>query len=174
MEDPVITRKALSLFSTLHGCLCCSACVLSHARLCDPLDCSPPGSSLHGILWARRLEWAAISFFRGSSRPRDQTHISCIVRRTLSHWATWEAGMGAHDSNKTVCYNKITSFTFSFLVRGPEGWCFKIRWNQMQAFNSKDGAASAAIWGDDDISPLKINRVTCLLMHGRKMCVLSI
>ena len=44
--------------------------------LCDPVDCSPPGSSLHGILQARVLEWVAISFSRGSSRPRDQTRVS--------------------------------------------------------------------------------------------------
>ena len=41
--------------------------------LCDPMDCSPPGSSVHGILQARILEWVAISFSRGSSQPRDKT-----------------------------------------------------------------------------------------------------
>ena len=46
---------------------------------CDPMDCSLPGSSVHGILQARRLEWFAISFSRGSSRSRDQTCISCIA-----------------------------------------------------------------------------------------------
>ena len=46
--------------------------------LCNPVDGSPPGSFLHGILQARILEWAAIFFSRGSSRPRDQTHISCV------------------------------------------------------------------------------------------------
>ena len=51
--------------------------------LCYPVDCSPPGSSLHGIFQARVLEWGAISFSRGSSRPRDQTQVSCIVRKTL-------------------------------------------------------------------------------------------
>ena len=45
---------------------------------CDPMDCSLPGSSVCGILQARVLEWVVISFSRGSSRPRDQTHISCI------------------------------------------------------------------------------------------------
>ena len=48
----------------------------SYPTLCDPMDCSPPGSSVHGILQARILEWVAISFSRGSSRPRDRTHIS--------------------------------------------------------------------------------------------------
>ena len=52
---------------------------------CDPIDCSPPGSSDLGILQVRILEWVAIPFFRGSSRPqpRDQTCISCIP--TSSH-----------------------------------------------------------------------------------------
>ena len=50
------------------------------------MDCSPPGSSVHGICWARTLEWVAISFFRGSSHPgifpsRDQTCVSCITGR---------------------------------------------------------------------------------------------
>ena len=50
-------------------------------NLCDPTDCSSPGSSVHGILQARILEWVAISFSRESSRPRDQTCGSCIAGR---------------------------------------------------------------------------------------------
>ena len=46
--------------------------------LCDPMDCSPPGSSVHGILQARMLEWAAMPSSRGSSWPRDQTHVSYV------------------------------------------------------------------------------------------------
>ena len=46
--------------------------------LCDPVDCSPQGSSVHGILHARILEWVAISSSRGSSWPRNQTCVSCI------------------------------------------------------------------------------------------------
>ena len=51
------------------------------------MDCSPPGSSVHGISQARILEWVAISFSRGSSQPRGQTGISCISRQTLYHCA---------------------------------------------------------------------------------------
>ena len=50
---------------------------------CDPMDCSLPGFSVLGILQARVLEWVAISFSRGSSRPRDQTQVCCIVGRSL-------------------------------------------------------------------------------------------
>ena len=56
--------------------------------LCDPMDCSPPGSPVHGILPARILEWVAIAFSRGSSRPRDQTQVSCIAGRRFNLWAT--------------------------------------------------------------------------------------
>ena len=62
--------------------------------LWDPIDCSLPGSSARGILQARILEWVAISSSRGSSWPRDQTHVpcvSCIGRQVLYHWGTWEA-----------------------------------------------------------------------------------
>ena len=59
--------------------------------LCDPMDCSPPGSSIHGIPQARILEWVAISFSRGSSRPRDRTQVSRIGGRRFNLWATREA-----------------------------------------------------------------------------------
>ena len=61
-----------------------AAQLLSRVRLCDPVDCSPPGSSVHGILQARILEWVAISSSRGSSRPRDGTYVSCIS--CISRW----------------------------------------------------------------------------------------
>ena len=47
--------------------------------LCDPMDCSLPGSSAHGVLQARILDWVAIPFSRGSSQPRDQTQVSHIA-----------------------------------------------------------------------------------------------
>ena len=56
--------------------------------LCKPKDCSPPCSSARGILQAWILEWAAIPFSRGSSRPRDQTQVSCIAGRFFIVWAT--------------------------------------------------------------------------------------
>ena len=48
----------------------------SSLLLCDPMECIPPGSSVHGIFQARILEWIAISFSKRSSRPRDHTRIS--------------------------------------------------------------------------------------------------
>ena len=60
--------------------------VLSHVRLCSLIDCCLPGSSVHGISWARILEWVATSFSTGSSWPRDWTcvsHISCTGTVTM-------------------------------------------------------------------------------------------
>ena len=61
--------------------------------LCDPMDCSLPGCSLHGILQARVLEWGSISFSRRSSQPRDRTWVSRIGGRCFNLWATREAHM---------------------------------------------------------------------------------
>ena len=55
----------------------------SCSTLCNPMDGSLPGSAVHGIFQARILEWAAISFSRGSSQPRDRTRVSCIADRPL-------------------------------------------------------------------------------------------
>ena len=55
---------------------------------CNPMDCSPLGSAVHGILQARILEWVAISYSRGSSRPKDQTWVSCFAGRFFIFWAT--------------------------------------------------------------------------------------
>ena len=61
--------------------------------LCNPVDCSPPGFSVHGILQARILEWIAISSSRGSSWPRDETRVSCTANGFFTTWTTREAPM---------------------------------------------------------------------------------
>ena len=58
--------------------------------LCNSMDCSPPGSSVHGILQARELEWVAIPFSTRSSQPRDHTWVSCITGRFFTIWARLE------------------------------------------------------------------------------------
>ena len=86
-----------------HGSLCCSDIIwwccdsstkesksVSHSVVSNslqPMDCSPPGSSVHGILQARILEWVAIPFSRRSSQPRGQTWVFCIAGRFLTIWA---------------------------------------------------------------------------------------
>ena len=72
----------------LRLCGCLLNC-FNHVQLCSAIDCSPPGSSLHGILLARMLEWVAMPSSRRSSWPRDWTGVSyvcCIDRQVLYHW----------------------------------------------------------------------------------------
>ena len=68
----------------------CCLVTQMYLTLCDLMDCSPPGSSVHGILQATILEWVAMSFSRGSSWPRNCTQISCNDRQILDHWVTRE------------------------------------------------------------------------------------
>ena len=58
--------------------------------LCNPTFCNPSGSTVHGILQARTLQWVAIPFSRGSSTPRDGTQVSCTASRFFTIWATRE------------------------------------------------------------------------------------
>ena len=65
--------------------------LVSQSTLWDPMNCRPPGSSVHGILQARTLEWVVIPFSGGSSQPRDWTQVSCIEGRFFTIWAIKEA-----------------------------------------------------------------------------------
>ena len=84
--------------------------------VCDPMDCSPLGSSVHGILQARILEWVAIPFSRGSSQPRDLTPVSHIGDRFVTIWATREAC--------TVSYNTFKSWK-GLRKFSTDGFCIK-------------------------------------------------
>ena len=81
---------------------------------CDPMDRSPLGSSVHGILQARILAWVAMPFFRGSSRPRDQTHVLGLL-----HWQAHAAATAAKSlqSCPTLC-DSIDSSPPGFPVPG--------------------------------------------------------
>ena len=103
--------------------------------LCDPVDCSSPGSSIHGILQVRILEWVAISFSRGSSQPRDWTWVPRIAGRHFNLWATREAkGSTWMQSQKwqndlctfprkTIQYHRNPSLC-------PNQWCWR-SWSWM-------------------------------------------
>ena len=69
------------------SCRYCVQSLQSCLTLCDPMDYSPPGSSVDGILQVRILEWAASSFSRGYSWSRDQTWVSNIAGRFFTIWA---------------------------------------------------------------------------------------
>ena len=84
--------------------------------LCDPMDCTQPGSSVHGLLQARILEWVAISFSRGSSQPRDGTGVSCIAGRSFYVFVT--LGVEWYPSPLTwlQILRRIIGITFSLLL----------------------------------------------------------
>ena len=73
------------------GPSCCCLVTKSCSTLCDPTNYSPPGSSVHGISQARKVEWVAISFSKECPSPKDRTHVSCIGRWILYHWAIRKA-----------------------------------------------------------------------------------
>ena len=95
--------------------------------LCDPMDCSPPGSLIYGIFQAWILEWVAISFSRGCSPPRDWIWVSCLVDRHLTVQATREQMIQLnHEDNlqgfqnlpvsqvSTVLCRKMTAFPLAY------------------------------------------------------------
>ena len=93
---------------------------------CHPVDCSPPGSSVYRIFQARIVEWIAISFSRGSSRPRNQTKVSCVAGRFFTYWARREAWYIAYLFTMTyiignilsvfLWYNQLSMMYFSYYI----------------------------------------------------------
>ena len=79
----------------------------SCSTLCNPVDCSLSGSSVHGILQARVLEWVAVPFSKGFSQPRDRTWLSCIASRFFTIWATRKAHLFAHWC--LICLSSLVS-----------------------------------------------------------------
>ena len=79
-------KKKKGFKKSPQNCVCALVTQLC-LTLWDPMDCSPPGSSVHGILQARKTKWVAISFSKGTSRPRDQTWVSCIAGWFFTVWA---------------------------------------------------------------------------------------
>ena len=75
-----LSKPCRSLGFTVISLPCCVVAQLAQL-FCSSMYCSLPGSSVHGISQARKLEWVALSLSRGSSQPRDQTHVSCVGRR---------------------------------------------------------------------------------------------
>ena len=75
--------------------------------LCDPMYCSLSGSSAHGIFQARVLEWVAISFSRGCSRPRNRTQVSRIAGRRFTVWATREANLHVNVCSAVTSFNMV-------------------------------------------------------------------
>ena len=96
------------------------------------MDCSLPGSSVHGLLQARILEWVASSFSRGSSRPRDQTQVSYIAGRLFTDWSSREVPfinlvrtLIANKSPYSQSYGFSSSHVGMWELDHKEGWAQK-------------------------------------------------
>jgi len=110
-------------WKVMEGLDCCCLVIKSYPTLCDPRDCNPPGSSVHGIFQARILEWVATFFSRVSSWLRDQTRGSCTSRWVLYRWATRRgryigimarvAGTASSPGEVKV-WSNVSSLSFSF------------------------------------------------------------
>ena len=99
--------KCFCLCIHTYVCVCFVIYLLSHVWLfCDPMEYSPPGSSVQEILQARMLEWLAISFSRGSSQPRNQICISSLAGR---FFATREPPGKPHVCKCVYIYNRYIS-----------------------------------------------------------------
>ena len=137
------SRKGKSEALKETGTLCVCSVARPYLTLCNPVNYHPPGSSVHGIFESRILEWVAIFSCRGSSRPRDRTHVSCIScfgRRILylplSH-------LGHSVTKKEDTQNGImssdTSFELSkdkgqFLPRKEVGQLRHAKWSRTQFY----------------------------------------
>ena len=100
------------MLNTYTHMLCCSQLLLSCLALCDPLDCSSPGSSVHGILQGRILKGVALPSCKGSSLPRDHTHISCLSCTAGRLFTTESPGKPIYMHGA-----QITSKTFHLAIR---------------------------------------------------------
>ena len=94
------------------------------AQLCptlhNPMDCSPPGPSVHGILQAKVVEWVAILFTRGSSQPRDRTQVSCIAGDSLpSEPLLFETLQSLFYFSSDDAWSKITVCVFNHCLSHP-------------------------------------------------------
>ena len=91
LKNLYLKHKLTTHYQYTLQCVCMCVCVLvtqSCLALCDPMDCSPPCSSVHGTSQARILKQVAIPFCRGSSTSWDKTWVSCIIGRLFTIWAT--------------------------------------------------------------------------------------
>ena len=106
-------------------------CVLvtqSCPTLCNPMDYSQSGSSVHEILQARILEWVATPFSRRSSIPRDQTQVSCTVGRFFTMWAPREVQAWVTLSCFTACLLILKNCTLKKIYCNFGSWLFFHMW----------------------------------------------
>ena len=168
-------------------------CVLvaqSCPTLCDPMDCSPPGSSVQEIFQARTLEWVAISFSRGSSQPRDWTQVSYTAGRFFTDWAPREAHVNITITIHICIYTYIYIHTHTYVyILSSLSW--QLMWKykhflimifKIKSFGNKVGSLTLKWEGKHCISiitwwdtcPFLLPNIHMLLLVGRKPFCMSL
>ena len=134
----LIRSSSTYLLSTYSLCArCCTECwgytcalsLQSYPTLCDPKVCSPPGSSVHGSLWARILEWVAMPSSRESSQPRDRTRVSYISF-----------------SGRQVLYQQHHLWSPTKLMQSVPDWCSHGGYSSVGKRNSKEMITRNTLW----------------------------
>ena len=119
---------------------CCCLVTKSCPTLCDLMDCSPPGSSVHGISQSRILEWVAISFSRGSSWPRDWIWVSCIARGFFTTEPPGKPQNRLSWPQKYCIENGRITIPFALIYSGST--CDQIGENSLSASENKSGLSN--------------------------------
>ena len=128
-------------------CVCYAKLLQSCPTLCEPMDCSPPVSSVHRILQARILEWVAMPSSRGSSQPRDPTQVSHIAGGFFTIWATREAQLIGEEArnkylsvewrmnikmtNNSFCDGRIKLWAFVHCSKNMNMQCYFELWGYL-------------------------------------------
>ena len=131
----LVSPELITPSAVVWGATQCGVCAQSWSRvwlLTDPIDCSPPGSSVHGISQARILEWVAISFCRGSSRPRDWTQVSWVPALLVGSSPAEPLGSPTQCSSKPKFCLSYAAFGKGLTTLCESGWarsyCYNIVW----------------------------------------------
>ena len=106
----------ICVYTYMHACMCVQSC----STLCDPMDCNQPTSTVHGISQSRILEWVAISYSRGSSQLRDQTHLSSSsYLGFFMICITWEIYTYVYTSVQSLCCVQLFATPWTAAHQAP-------------------------------------------------------
>ena len=114
--------------------------------LCDPMDCSPPGCSDHGILQEKILEWVDIPFSRGSSRPRDWSYVSCIAGGVFTVWSTTESLLERHALLFAGLLFIITSIWHHTVFWSPLSQSHSYKWCWKESLRRTQEGDLSVLW----------------------------
>ena len=122
-----------------------------YPNLCDLMDCSPWGTSVHGILQTRTLKWVAIPFSRGSSQLRDWTQVSCIAGRFFTIWATRK---GSVLVSNVMVGEDMLEWNRTFLIDSEliQLWEDILLWATVRAYTG--ASLNLCVWGNS-LNPLQ-------------------